>query len=41
MQQGQNWARYTHVFLNIVLIGLFGWQAFSGIEIVQKLLSDI
>jgi hypothetical protein len=41
MQQGQNWARYTHVFLNIVLIGLFGWQAFSGIEIVQKLLSNI
>lgn len=38
MQQGQNWARYTHVSLNMVLIGLFAWQAVSGIGIIQNIL---
>ena len=41
MQKGQNWARYTHIALNIVLVGLFGWQAVSGMEIVQKIISKM
>lgn len=39
MQKGENWARNTHIALNVVLLGLFGWQAISGVEIVQKILS--
>jgi hypothetical protein len=38
MQKGNEIARYTHISLNIVLLGLFGWQAVSGMEIVQKIL---
>jgi len=38
MQKGNSIARYTHVSLNILLLGLFGWQAFSGMQIVQKIL---
>jgi uncharacterized membrane protein len=33
-------ARYTHVFLNVVLLGLFSWQAVTGMQIVQKILSN-
>jgi hypothetical protein len=38
MQKGNSIARYTHVSLNVLLLGLFGWQAFSGMQIVQKIL---
>lgn len=38
MQKGNSLARNTHVSLNVVLLGLFGWQAFSGMQIVQKIL---
>lgn len=41
MQKGNSWARNTHVSLNIVLLGLFGWQAFTGMQIVQKILDRI
>lgn len=41
MQKGQNWARYTHIFLNITLLGLFSWQAVTGVEIVQKIISKM
>ena len=41
MQKGNNPARYTHIALNAVLVGLFSWQAFSGVQIVQKLLGDM
>ena len=41
MQKGNNPARYTHIVLNAVLVGLFSWQAFSGVQIVQKLLNDM
>ena len=37
MQKGNSLARKTHVSLNITLLGLFGWQAFSGMQIVQKI----
>ncbi|MFM6215321.1 MAG: DUF4079 domain-containing protein, partial [Dolichospermum sp.] len=35
MQKGANWARMTHILLNFAILGLFAWQAFSGIEIIQ------
>jgi hypothetical protein len=40
MQRGNMWARYSHIALNIVLLGLFGWQAVTGTQIVQKILSS-
>lgn len=39
MQKGQDWARYTHIFLNVGLLGLFGWQAVTGMNIVQRIIS--
>ncbi len=41
MQKGADWARNTHIALNVVLLGLFGWQAVSGVEIVQRILSKM
>ncbi len=41
MQKGQNWARFTHIALNVVLLGLFGWQAITGVEIVQRIVSKM
>lgn len=38
MQKGNEIARYTHITLNMILVGLFGWQAVSGMQIVQKIL---
>ena len=38
MQKGNDFARLTHISLNVVLLGLFGWQAVSGMQIVQKIL---
>ncbi|MGB3756769.1 MAG: DUF4079 domain-containing protein [Rivularia sp. (in: cyanobacteria)] len=39
MQKGANWARMTHILLNFTILGLFTWQAISGVQIVQKILS--
>lgn len=41
MQKGQNWARYTHIALNAGLLALFSWQAVSGVQIVQNILSKM
>lgn len=41
MQKGADWARYTHIMLNIVLVGLFGWQAVSGMQIVQRIIDKL
>jgi len=38
MQKGQDWARYTHIALNVFLVGLFGWQAVTGVQIVQRII---
>lgn len=40
MQKGANWARMTHILLNFTLLGLFTWQAITGVQIVQKILSN-
>jgi nitrate reductase gamma subunit len=41
MQKGNDLARYTHIVLNIVLVGLFGWQAVTGMDIVQRIISKL
>jgi hypothetical protein len=41
MQKGADWARYSHIFLNVALLGLFGWQAVTGMEIVQRIISKL
>lgn len=41
MQKGNDLARYTHITLNVALLGLFGWQAITGMQIVQKIISRI
>jgi len=41
MQKGNDWARNTHIFLNVVLLGLFGWQAVTGVEILQRIISKM
>ncbi len=41
MQKGAVWARKVHVAMNISLVALFGWQAFSGMQIVQKILDKM
>ena len=41
MQKGNDWARYTHIALNVTLVGLFSWQAVTGMEIVQKIISKL
>ena len=41
MQKGNDLARYTHIALNTVLVGLFAWQAFTGVEIVQRIISKM
>ncbi|PZU98261.1 DUF4079 domain-containing protein [Cyanobium sp. ULC084] len=40
LQKGKDWARSLHVAINGGVLLLFGWQAISGIAIVQKLLSS-
>jgi hypothetical protein len=40
MQKGNDLARVTHITLNVVLLGLFGWQAVTGMQIVQKILDQ-
>jgi len=40
MQKGANWARITHILVNFVILGLFAWQAFTGVGIVQKILTQ-
>lgn len=41
MQKGHDWARYTHIALNVFLLGLFSWQAVTGMQIVQKIISNM
>jgi hypothetical protein len=41
MQKGNDLARYTHISLNIILLGLFGWQAITGMQIVQRIIAKM
>jgi hypothetical protein len=38
MQKGQDWARYGHIGINVGIVGLFGWQAVSGLDILQRII---
>jgi protein-S-isoprenylcysteine O-methyltransferase Ste14 len=40
MQKGANWARMTHILINFTILGLFTYQAISGVQIVQKILTQ-
>ncbi|HEY9880682.1 MAG TPA: DUF4079 domain-containing protein [Leptolyngbyaceae cyanobacterium] len=40
MQKGNDPARYIHIGLNVVMVGLFGWQAVTGMQIVQRILAN-
>lgn len=40
LQKGKDWARGLHIALNGTVLVLFGWQALSGVAIVQKLLTS-
>jgi hypothetical protein len=39
--QKHTWVRSVHVSLNLVVLGLFGWQALTGVQIVQKIVSQM
>jgi uncharacterized membrane protein len=39
--QKHDWVRSIHVSLNLVLLGVFGWQAVTGMQIVQKIVSQM
>ena len=39
MQQGKQWARNLHIALNSGMLAIFAWQALTGMQIVQKILS--
>jgi hypothetical protein len=41
MQKGHDWARYTHIALNVALTGLFGWQAVTGMQIMQRIVNSM
>jgi uncharacterized membrane protein len=41
MQKGLEWARYSHIAINLGIVGLFGWQAFSGVEILLRIISKM
>ncbi|MCM1982024.1 DUF4079 domain-containing protein [Lyngbya confervoides] len=40
MQKGNRFARNTHIAINIIILGLFGWQAITGMEIVQRIMEQ-
>jgi hypothetical protein len=40
MKKGQDWARNAHIALNLAIVGIFGWQAITGMEIVVKILGS-
>lgn len=41
MQKGNGFARFTHVGLNMSMLLIFGWQALTGMQIVQKIISNL
>lgn len=41
MQKGNDFARFTHVGLNMSMLLIFGWQALTGMQIVQKIISNL
>ncbi len=40
MQRGSQMARNVHFAVSVVILGLFGWEAVTGMEIVQKIMNQ-
>ncbi|MEM1251706.1 MAG: DUF4079 domain-containing protein [Cyanobacteria bacterium P01_H01_bin.21] len=40
MQRGNETARLTHISINVIIVGLFGWQAVTGMQIMQRILEN-
>jgi hypothetical protein len=40
MQQGNQFARNLHLVSNAVLLAIFGWQAVTGVQIIQRILTQ-
>jgi hypothetical protein len=41
MQAGKEWARISHISLNLSIVGIFLWQTLTGFEIVQRILDQM
>ena len=41
MQAGKEWARISHISLNVSIVGIFLWQTLTGFEIVQRILDQM
>lgn len=41
MQRGKTWARNSHIWLNVVLVLLFGWETVTGMEILQRIVDNM
>jgi uncharacterized membrane protein len=42
MKDGQKvWARHVHLLLNVVILGILGWQAVTGFQIVQRIVNQM
>ncbi|MGH2414150.1 MAG: DUF4079 domain-containing protein [Microcystaceae cyanobacterium] len=41
MQKGQDWARYTHVSLNAIILVLSSWQVVTGFQGLQDIISQL
>ncbi|MGR3275077.1 DUF4079 domain-containing protein [Acaryochloris marina] len=40
MQRGSQTARNVHLWLSILILGLFGWEALTGMQIVQRIIEQ-
>ena len=40
MQRGSNMARQAHIVLSLLILGLFSWEAVTGMQIVQRILEQ-
>jgi uncharacterized membrane protein len=40
MQAGKSWARQAHIALSLFILGLFGWEAVTGMQIVQRIMNQ-
>ncbi|NET38193.1 MAG: DUF4079 domain-containing protein [Cyanothece sp. SIO1E1] len=40
MQQGSELARNAHIGLAITIVGLFGWEAVTGMQILQRIIDN-
>lgn len=40
MQRGSQMARNVHLGFSVVILGLFGWEAITGMQIVQRIIEQ-